>query len=215
MVEETLQLAKFRIQFNGEEIAGIFYEKELQKTNQEEFRLENAIKKKEINCMLNGNATIVLLIVALIKKTYKMSQYFPEPSVHFDRNVKFELGLSSYARKTNLKNAEGIGTSKLPLKSNLARSKEEIDKLDVDKLKTVVVDLSKLSNAVENEDVKKTVYNKSVTKVNNIDSSEFVLKALYDIDKSDLENKTCDVDEKILILVNLLKKQSIILKLLK
>ena len=155
MVEETLQLAKFRIQFNGEEIAGIFYEKELQKTNQEEFRLENAIKKKEINCMLNGNATIVLLIVALIKKTYKMSQYFPEPSVHFDRNVKFELGLSSYARKTNLKNAEGIGTSKLPLKSNLARSKEEIDKLDVDKLKTVVVDLSKLSNAVENEDVKK------------------------------------------------------------
>ena len=63
--------------------------------------------------------------------------------------------------------------------------------------------------------LKKTVYNKSVTKVNNIDSSEFVLKALYDIDKSDLENKTCDVDEKILILVNLLKKQSIILKLLK
>ena len=123
MVEETLQLAKFRIQFNGEEIAGIFYEKELQKTNQEEFRLENAIKKKEINCMLNGNTTIVLLIVALIKKTYKMSQYFPEPSVHFDRNVKFELGLSSYARKTNLKNAEGIGTSKLALKSNLARSK--------------------------------------------------------------------------------------------
>ena len=73
--------------------------------------------------MLNGNTTIVLLIVALIKKTYKMSQYFPEPSVHFDRNVKFELGLSSYARKTNLKNAEGIGTSKLALKSNLARSK--------------------------------------------------------------------------------------------
>ena len=61
----------------------------------------------------------------------------------------------------------------------------------------------------------KKLYNKSVTKVNNIDSSEFVLKALYDIDKSDLENKTCDVDEKILILVNLLKKQSIILKLLK
>ena len=172
-------------------------------------------KKKEINCTLNGNATIVLLIVALIKKTYKMSQYFPEPSIHFDRNAKFELDLSSYARKTNLKIAEGIGTSKLALKSNLASSKEEIDKLDVDKLKTVVVDLSKLSNAVENEDVKKTVYNKSVTKVNNIDSSEFVLKALYDIDKSDLQNKPCDVDEKIPILVNLLQKQSIILKLLK
>ena len=59
------------------------------------------------------------------------------------------------------------------------------------------------------------MYNKSVTKVNNIDSSEFVLKALYDIDKSDLQNKPCDVDEKIPILVNLLQKQSIILKLLK
>ena len=31
---------------NGEEIIGIFYEKELQKTNQKEFRLEKIIKKK-------------------------------------------------------------------------------------------------------------------------------------------------------------------------
>ena len=143
-IQNTVQWTYFFSDLNGEEIVGIFYEKKLQKTNHEEFRLENAIKKKEINYTLNGNTTIVLLIVALIKKTYKMSQYFPEPSVHFDRNVKFELGFSSYARKTNLKNAEGIGTSKLALKSNLASSKVEIDNLDVDKLKTVVVvDLSK------------------------------------------------------------------------
>ena len=31
---------------NGEEITGIFYEKELQKTNQEEFRIEKVIKRK-------------------------------------------------------------------------------------------------------------------------------------------------------------------------
>ena len=73
-IQNTVQWTYVFSDLNGEEIVGIFHEKELQKTNQEEFRLENAIKnKKEINCMLNGNTTIVLLIVALIKKTYKMS----------------------------------------------------------------------------------------------------------------------------------------------
>ena len=38
---------------NGEEIIGTFYEKELQKTNQQEFRTESIIKKKEINYMSN------------------------------------------------------------------------------------------------------------------------------------------------------------------
>ena len=31
---------------NGEEIIGTFYEKELQKTNQKEFRIEKVLKKK-------------------------------------------------------------------------------------------------------------------------------------------------------------------------
>ena len=52
-----------------EEIGGKFYEKELQKTNQKEFRVEKTIMKKVINYMLNGKATIVLLTVGLIKKT--------------------------------------------------------------------------------------------------------------------------------------------------
>ena len=51
------------------EIGGKFYEKELQKTNQKEFRVEKTIMKKVINYMLNGKATIVLLTVGLIKKT--------------------------------------------------------------------------------------------------------------------------------------------------
>ena len=52
----------------GEEIVGKFYEKDLQKTNQKEFRVEK-VKKRVINYMLNGKATIVLLTVGLIKRT--------------------------------------------------------------------------------------------------------------------------------------------------
>ena len=53
----------------GEKIVGMFYKKELQKPNQKEFRAEKVIKKKSINYMLNGKATIVLLTVGLIKMT--------------------------------------------------------------------------------------------------------------------------------------------------
>ena len=60
------------------------------------------------------------------------------------------------------------------LKSNLANLKTEVDKIDVDKLKTVPVDLSKLSNVVKNEVIKKNLYDKLVAKVNNIDTTGFV-----------------------------------------
>ena len=53
----------------GEKIVGMFYKKELQKPNQKQFRVEKVIKKKSINYMLNGKATIVLLTVGLIKMT--------------------------------------------------------------------------------------------------------------------------------------------------
>ena len=49
---------------NGEETVGTFYEKELQKTNQKEFRIEKVIKKKVVNYMLNGNNAIFCLIAA-------------------------------------------------------------------------------------------------------------------------------------------------------
>ena len=64
-----------------------------------------------------------------------------------------------------------------------------MDKIDVDKLKTVLIDLSKLSNVVNNDVVTKTVYDKLLAKVNNIDTSGFALKTKYDTDKSDLEKK--------------------------
>ena len=94
--------------------------------------------------------------------------------------------MSSYATKLDLKNSTGVDTSKLAAKSDLASLKAEIDKIDVVKLKTFPVDLSKLSNVVNNDIVKKTAYHKLVAKVNNIDTSGFVLKTKYDTDKSDL-----------------------------
>ena len=62
-------------------------------------------------------------------------------------------------------------------------------------LNTAPVDLSKLNNVVNNDVVRKTVYDKLVPKINNIDTSGFVLKTKYDIDKSDLEKKISDADK--------------------
>ena len=75
------------------------------------------------------------------------------------------------------------------LKSNVVSLKTQIDKLDIDKLVSVPVDLSKLNNVVKNDVVKKTVCDKLVEKVNNIDTKEFVFKTTYDTDKSDLVSK--------------------------
>ena len=69
----------------------------------------------------------------------------------------------------------------------------------------VPVDLSKLSDVVKNEVAKKTTYDKLVAKINNIDTSGFVLKTKYDTDKSELENK-------IPVTSVLLKRQIMILK---
>ena len=73
--------------------------------------------------------------------------------------------------RQKLKKATEIDMPNLALKSNLAKLKDEIDKIDADKLKTVPIDLRKLSNVVNNEVVKKTVYDKLVAKVNDIDTS--------------------------------------------
>ena len=90
----------------------------MQKTNQDEFRIERVIKRK--------------VIVGLIEKTLnKMSQYFPEPCSNFGRNIKVELDLSNYSTKTDFKNAVGIDASNFALKSNLASLNTEVDKLDM------------------------------------------------------------------------------------
>ena len=115
-----------------------------------------------------------------------MSDYFPEPS-SFEERVKVELDLSNYAAKTDLKKATGIDTSKFAKNTDLANLRSDVDKLidkwkivptnlnnlkskveklDVDKLVPGPVDLSKLSDVVKNDVVKKDVCN---AKIKNIE----------------------------------------------
>ena len=104
-----------------------------------------------------------------------MSQYFPKPfNSHFGDSIKVKVDLSNYATKTDIKNILHVDTSSFALKTSLANLKTEVDKLDIDKLVPVLTDLSKLSNVVKNDVVKKTDYNELVAKVNNIDTSDFV-----------------------------------------
>ena len=121
-----------------------------------------------------------------------MSQSF-EPYKSSGGNMKkLKLDLSSYATKTDLKSVIHVDVSSFALKTNLANLKTEVNKLHIAKLVTVPDDLAKLSNVVKNDVVKKTVYEKLVTKVDNIDTTGFVLKTKLDTGKSDLEKKISD-----------------------
>ena len=78
-----------------------------------------------------------------------MSQYFTKPSRNFGPNINVKVHLSNYATKADIKDISHVDTSTFALKTNLANLKTEIDKLDIDKLVPVPVDLSKLSNVVK------------------------------------------------------------------
>ena len=121
-----------------------------------------------------------------------MSQHFPKPYEPFGGDINVKVDLSNYTTKADIKNISHVDTSSFALKPNLDSLKREVDKLDIDKLVPVPVDLSKLSDVVKNYVVKKkekNEYDELVAKVNNIDTSGFVLKTNYDADKSELENK--------------------------
>ena len=124
-----------------------------------------------------------------------MSQYFPLPFRSFRENINVKVDISNYATKTDLKNIPHIDTSSFALKTSLASLKTEVDKLDIEKLAQVSVDLSKLSDIVKIDVVKKAMYDKLAAKVNNIDTSGFVLKAKYQTDKTELEKKITDVTD--------------------
>ena len=121
-----------------------------------------------------------------------MSQYFPKPFRSFGGNINFKVHLSNYATNTDRKNVAHVRTSSSALKTNLTNLKTEVDKLDNDKLVPVSVDLSKLSDVVKNDVVKKIVYDELVVKADNIDTSDFVLKTKYNTDKTELEKKIPD-----------------------
>ena len=135
-----------------------------------------------------------------------MSQYFPKPYEPFGGDIHVKVDLSNYATKTDLKNVSHVDVSSFALKSILASLKTEVGKLDIDKLVPVPVDLSKLSDVVKKDVVKKTEHNKLVTKVNNIDTINFVKKHKYEKDGSDLEDKINKIDKKIPDVSSLVKK---------
>ena len=114
--------------------------------------------------------------------------------------------MSSYPTKTYFKNVTHVDVNSFASKTNLASLKTESDKIDPDKLKTVPIDLAKLSNVVKNDVVKKTEYNTLKTKVASIDTTNFVLKTKHEKDGSDFEDKISKIDKKIPDVSDLVKK---------
>ena len=148
-----------------------------------------------------------------------MTAYYP-PYKSSSNNVKVELDLTNYATKTDLKNITHADVSSFASKTNLAALKTEVDKIDIDKLKTAPTDLAKLTNAIENNVVKKTDYNTKVTsieaqiaglikntvdnladimKLKAIDTNSFVNKTKFSADINTLDDKIDGVEKKYLI----------------
>ena len=145
-----------------------------------------------------------------------MSQYYP-PYRSSSNNIKVELDLANYATKKDLKNITHVDVSSFAGKTNLAALKTEVDKIDADKLKTAPTDLAKLTNAIENDVVKKTDYNTKVTsieaqiagltkntldnltgitKLKAIDTNSFVNKTKFSADINTLDDKIDGVEKK-------------------
>ena len=171
----------------------------------------------------------IIIKQSLVYKTYKMSTYYP-PYKSSSQNIKVELDLANCATKDDVKNITHVDVSSFASKTNLAALKTEVDKIDADKLKTVPVDLAKLSNVVNNYVVKKTDYNTKVTSIENqiagvtkntldnlgditkrkaVDTSNFVLKTKLVSDVATLENKIDTVDKKIPDISGLATKTSL------
>ena len=122
-----------------------------------------------------------------------MSQYFPKSYDPFSGDINVSVDLSNYATKADIKNISHVDSSDFALKTNLANLKSEVDKLDIDKLVPILTDLSKLSNVVKNDVVKKADYNKLVTKIDNIDTSGLVKKTDYNTKITEIEDKIRDI----------------------
>ena len=78
---------------NGEEITGSFYEKELQKTNQKEFRIEKILKRRGDKLYVKWKGYDNSFNSWINKKRYliEMSEYFPKPSSHEEKILKLKL----------------------------------------------------------------------------------------------------------------------------
>ena len=154
-----------------------------------------------------------------------MTTYYP-PYKSSSNNVKVELDLSNYATK----NITHVDVSSFASKTNLAALKTEVDKIDTDKLKTAPTDLAKLTNAIENDIVKKTDYNTKVTSIEAqiagltkntvdnladitkpkaIDTNSFVTRTKFSADTNALDDKIDVVEKKIPDISGLATKTSL------
>ena len=145
-----------------------------------------------------------------------MTQYYP-PYRSSHNNIKVELDLANYATKTDLNSITHVDVSSFASKTNLAALKTEVDKIDTDKLKTTPADLTKLTNAIENDAVKKTDHNTKVTsieaqiagltkntvdhladitKLKAIDTNSFVTRTRFSADTYALDDKIDGVEKK-------------------
>ena len=111
------------------------------------------LKKRFGVILLIAIPSNAILLIAI--SLYKMSQYFPKLYEPFGGDINVKVDLSNYATKADIKNILHVDTSSFTLKANLASLKTEVDKLDIDKLAPVLADLSKLSDVVKNNVVKK------------------------------------------------------------
>ena len=82
---------------------------------------------------------------------------FSETEIYLEANLRIELDLSNYATKADAKNATGVDTSDFAKETDLANLKSDVDKLDIDKLKTLSTNLSNLKSKVDKLDVDKLV----------------------------------------------------------
>ena len=101
--------------------------------------------------------------------------YFPELYTRSRTKIKIELDLSNYTTQSDFKNATDIETLDFAKKADLASLKSDIDELDIGKLETSCANLSKLSNVVEKEDVKKGVHDELYKKVNSIQAIHLMI----------------------------------------
>ena len=115
-----------------------------------------------------------------------MSTYYP-PYKSYSNNIEVELDLTNYATKTDIKNITHTDVSSFASKTNLSTLKTEVDKIDVDKLKTVPDDLAKLSIVVKNEVVKKADFS----------ADDYVKKTKFSGDINSLDDKIDKVEKKI------------------
>ena len=140
-VKNTIPWTYVISDLNGEEIIGTFYEKELQKTIEEEFGIEKVIRRKGDKLYVKWKG-YDNSFNSWIDKKDKLSYYPPYGSSR--SNINVELDLSNYATKDDVKNITHVDASSFASETNLASLKTEVDKIDTDKLKTAPTDLAKL-----------------------------------------------------------------------